>query len=169
MKRIGLLSDTHSYLDRTIFDHFADCHEIWHAGDVGNVSILEELQAFKPLRGVYGNIDGQDIRTEFPLELRFDCAGLDVYMRHIGGYPGRYQAHVKRIMQEDPPKLYVCGHSHILKVMYDKAHACLHMNPGACGHHGFHIMRTILKFDIAESKPTNAQVIELGHRGKVSS
>ncbi len=169
MKRIGLLSDTHSYLDRTIFDHFADCHEIWHAGDVGDLSIVEELQAFKPLRGVYGNIDGQDIRLEFPRALRFDCAGLDVYMIHIGGYPGRYHAQVKKIMQDDPPKLYVCGHSHILKVMYDKDYACLHMNPGACGHHGFHIMRTILKFDVVEGKPTNAQVIELGHRGQISS
>ena len=165
--RIGLLSDTHSHLDETLFNHFADCDEIWHAGDVGNVKVIEELQSTHSVRGVFGNIDGQDVRSVFPEELRFQCAGLDVYMIHIGGYPGRYHQKVRQIMQIDPPKLYICGHSHILKVMYDRKYACLHMNPGACGHHGFHQMRTVIKFDIEDMKPCHAQVIELGLRGRI--
>ena len=166
--RIGLLSDTHSFLDPNLFNHFADCDEIWHAGDVGHISLIDKLQKTHTVRGVFGNIDGQDVRSIFPEELRFDCDGLDVYMIHIGGYPGRYNAKVRHLMKTAPPKLYICGHSHILKVMYDKKYKCLHMNPGACGHHGYHQIRTVLKFDIEEGVPCRAQVIELGLRGRKS-
>lgn len=166
MKRIGLMSDTHGYLDKTIFEHFADCDEIWHAGDIGGNQVAEKLEEFKIFRGVYGNIDGQDIRSLCPKEQRFECEGLDVYMIHIGGYPGRYDRHVRPIMQENPPGLFISGHSHILKVIYDKKYHCLHMNPGACGQHGFHKIRTVLKFDIEAGRPGNAQIIELGLRGR---
>ncbi|NND07716.1 MAG: metallophosphoesterase family protein [Saprospiraceae bacterium] len=164
--RIGLLSDTHSFLDQNLLSHFADCDEIWHAGDVGHVSLIEELRKTHTVRGVFGNIDGQEVRSIFPEELRFDCQGLDVYMIHVGGYPGRYNAKVRHVMNTAPPKLYICGHSHILKVIYDDKYKCLHMNPGACGHHGFHQIRTVLKFDIEGGKPCRAQVIELGLRGR---
>lgn len=166
MKRIGLMSDTHGYLDESILDHFSDCDEIWHAGDIGGNQVAETLEDFKLFRGVYGNIDGQEIRSLCPKEQRFVCEGLDVYMTHIGGYPGRYERNVRLIMQKHPPGLFISGHSHILKVIYDKKYHCLHMNPGACGQHGFHKIRTVLKFDIEAGRPKNAQVIELGLRGR---
>lgn len=169
MKKIGLLSDTHSFLDDNIFKYFENCDEIWHAGDVGDVSVLEKLEAFKPVVGVYGNIDDRSIRNKLPLNQRFFCEGIDVFMTHIGGYPGRYTKRVKDIIEQNPPYLYICGHSHILKIVPDKKNNVLHMNPGACGHHGFHQMRTIIRFDIADKKIENLDVIELGTRGTLKS
>lgn len=164
MKRIGLLSDTHSYLDPSVLEHFKDCDEIWHGGDVGDASVLDELEAVKPLRGVYGNIDDQTVRDRLPLNLHFEIEGLSVFITHIGGYPGRYTPRVRKILDEDKPGLYICGHSHILKVMMDKKRGCLHMNPGACGRHGFHAVRTLLRFSVAEGRVSDLEVVELGGR-----
>lgn len=166
--RIGLLSDTHSFLDEKIFHHFKDCDEIWHAGDVGDEGVLQKLEDFKPVKAVYGNIDDGNIRHNYPLDYRFDCEGIDVWMTHIGGYPGKYNKRVRAIMQTNPPKLFICGHSHILKVMPDKKNDLLHMNPGACGHHGFHQVRTLLRFSITEQKIHNLEVVELGKRGAIT-
>lgn len=166
MKKIGLLSDSHSYLDPMVFDYFNACDEVWHAGDIGNEDIAAQLEVFKPFRAVYGNIDHGKIKNKYPLNLRFDCEGLDVFMTHIGGYPGRYSQRVRKIFDESPPKLYICGHSHILKIMPDKRLDLLHINPGACGHHGFHIMRTLVRFEIENAKIQNCEVIELGKRGR---
>lgn len=164
MQRIGLLSDTHSYLDPKVFDYFKDCDEIWHAGDVGDESLLNELEAFKPLRGVYGNIDDISVRARLPLNNHFEVEGLSVFITHIGGYPGRYKPRVRKILDEAKPGLYICGHSHILKVMMDKKRGCLHMNPGACGKHGFHQVRTLLRFTVAAGRISDLEVIELGGR-----
>ncbi|MTB52545.1 metallophosphoesterase [Lewinella sp. W8] len=165
--RIGLLSDTHSFLDPTIFDHFADCDEIWHAGDVGDASVLDALEAFKPLRAVYGNIDDTVVRSRLPLNQLFTVEGLRVLITHIGGYPGRYTARVRKLIQEEQPNLYVCGHSHILKVVPDQKNQLLHLNPGACGKHGFHRMRTLLRFSVTQGKIEHLEVIELGLRGAI--
>jgi len=165
--KIGLLSDTHSFLDPKVFEYFADCDEVWHGGDVGDASLLDELEAFKPLRGVYGNIDDTAVRRRLPLNLDFEVEGLRVFITHIGGYPGRYTPRVRKLLDETKPGLYICGHSHILKVMMDKKRHCLHMNPGACGKHGFHRMRTLLRFDVENGRVENLEVIELGLRGKV--
>lgn len=164
---IGLLSDTHSFLDERVFEYFKDCDEIWHAGDFGTMDIIDRLRAFKPLRGVYGNIDNHKIQAEMPLDLRFECAGLQVFMTHIGGYPGRYNPRVKKILQDDPPQggLFISGHSHILKVMPDRALDFLHINPGACGNEGWHQVKTLVRFKVEESKIQDLQVIELGKRG----
>ena len=167
MKRIGLLSDTHSYLDPHIFKHFEECDEVWHAGDVGDHVVANQLEDFKPLRMVYGNIDHGPIRNNYPLDLRFDCEGLDVWITHIGGYPGRYNKRVTKIFKENPPGLFICGHSHILKVMNDKQYNFLHMNPGACGRYGIHTMRTLLRFSVGNGKVSKLEVIELGRRGKI--
>ena len=161
MIKIGLLSDTHGYLDEAIFKHFEECDEIWHAGDFGGVAIADTLAAFKPLRGVYGNIDGQDIRADFPEHLRFNCESVDVWMTHIGGYPGRYSPHIRTDLQRNPPKLFICGHSHILKVMYDQKLQCLHLNPGAAGKQGWHKVRTLLRFSIDDNRIENLEVVEL--------
>ena len=165
--KIGLLSDTHSYLDPAVLEHFADCDEIWHAGDVGEATVLDTLEAQKPVRGVYGNIDDTTIRRRLPEDLRFTVNGLSVFMTHIGGYPGRYTARVRAILQAERPDLYICGHSHILKVVRDKHIGTLHMNPGACGRHGFHRMRTVLRFSITDGKVNDLEVIELGLRGAI--
>lgn len=163
MKRIGLLSDTHSFLDRRIFEHFADCDEIWHAGDFGNMQVIDELNAFKPLRGVYGNIDARDIQAIMPLDLRFDCEGLPVFMTHIGGYPGKYAPRVRKILQDSPPVggLFISGHSHILKVMPDPHGGFLHINPGACGNEGWHKVKTLVRFSLDNGKIQELQVIEM--------
>ena len=165
--RIGLLSDTHSFLDERIFEHFAECDEVWHAGDFGSLELLERLRAFKPLRGVYGNIDGADIRLEVPLDVRFECAGLSVLMTHIGGYPGRYEPRVRQLLQHDPPVggLFISGHSHILKVMPDRKLDFLHINPGACGNYGWHKVKTLVRFTVEAGRISELQVIELGSRG----
>ncbi|MEM6378713.1 MAG: metallophosphoesterase family protein [Bacteroidota bacterium] len=166
-KKIGLLSDTHGYLDPKVFHYFEDCDEIWHAGDIGTLELLEELEAFKTTRAVYGNIDGAEIRAAVPENLIWDCEGLIVFMTHIGGYPGRYNARVREILDRDKPGLYICGHSHILKVMPDKSRALLHINPGAAGKHGFHKVKTLTRFKIADGKIEALEVIELGKRGQL--
>lgn len=164
MTRIGLISDTHNFLDDNVFKHFEQCDEIWHAGDFGTSAISDKLKAFRPLRGVYGNIDGQDIRSEFPEKLRFTCEGVNVFMMHIGGYPGRYTLPAKTELFGDPPQLFISGHSHILKVIYDDKIKCLHMNPGAAGNHGWHKVRTIIRFVIDGKDMKQCEVIELGNR-----
>jgi hypothetical protein len=166
MKRIGLLSDNHSYLDDNILGYFESCDEIWHAGDIGSSEVTDRLAALKPLRAVYGNIDGAELRRQFPLDQRFTCEGLEVWITHIGGYPGRYQPRVRAGLQQDPPGLFICGHSHILKVMPDPKFNLLHINPGACGHHGFHHMRTLVRFSVAGGKVSDLEVVELGRRGR---
>lgn len=163
MKKIGLLSDTHSFLDEAVFKYFDACDEIWHAGDFGP-GVAEPLAAFKPLRGVYGNIDGKDIRQEYPEHLRFMCEQVDVWMTHIGGYPGKYTPQVKPEIYTNPPKLFITGHSHILKVLFDPKIQCLHINPGAAGKSGWHKVRTLVRFDVSEEKILNLEVIELGKR-----
>lgn len=164
--RIGLLSDTHGTLDAAIFEHFSECDEVWHAGDLGSVEVLDHLKQFKPTRAVYGNVDGAELRAELPLDLSWDCAGLSVFMTHIGGYPGRYDPRVKKELAKLRPGLFICGHSHILKVMRDPALGLLHMNPGACGHYGWHIVRTLLRFSVESGKISNVEAIELGPRGR---
>jgi uncharacterized protein len=164
MKRIGLLSDTHNFLDENIFRHFEQCDEIWHAGDFGDAGLAGRLSDFKPLRGVYGNIDGYDIRSAYPEKLRWVTEEVEVFMTHIGGYPPRYNPTVKKELAAAPPKLFICGHSHILKIMYDPAIQCLHMNPGAAGNHGWHKVRTLIRFTIDGKDMKDCEVIELGKR-----
>jgi len=164
MTRIGLISDTHSYLDQAVFKHFADRDEIWHAGDFGTLELADQLAAFKPLKGVYGNIDDKDVRLVYPEHLRFKCEEVDVWMTHIGGYPDRYSANVKPEIYTNPPQLFITGHSHILKVIFDKKINCLHLNPGAAGKQGWHKVRTLMKFDIDGNKIENLNVIELSGR-----
>ena len=167
MTRIGLISDTHNYLDEAVFKHFEQCDEIWHAGDFGTADIADKLKAFKPLKGVYGNIDGQDIRLEFPEKLRFTCEEVNVFMMHIGGYPGRYTPAARTELYAHPPKLFISGHSHILKVIFDDKLNCLHMNPGAAGIQGWHKVRTLIRFVIDGQDMKQCEVIELGQRGAV--
>jgi putative phosphoesterase len=164
MTKIGLLSDTHSFLDEAVFTHFAACDEIWHVGDFGDPDVADRLAAFKPLRGVYGNIDGQEIRLQFPEDLRFRCEEVDVFMTHIGGYPGKYAARIKGELMKNPPKLFITGHSHILKVIFDPKIHCLHLNPGAAGKQGWHKVRTLMRFEINQDKIENLEVIELKDR-----
>jgi putative phosphoesterase len=161
MIRIGLISDTHGYLDDAVFKHFENVDEIWHAGDFGTIELADQLAAFKPLRGVYGNIDGKEIRLQYPEDLRFTCEKVDVWMTHIGGYPDKYSPRVKNIIYTKPPQLFICGHSHILKVMYDKKINCLHLNPGAAGKQGWHRTQTLMRFSISEEKIHTLEVIEL--------
>ena len=161
MKRIGLITDTHGLLDERVYKYFQNVDEIWHAGDWGSMEVVEKLQAFKPVRGVYGNIDGQEIRTIFPKHLRFMCEDVEVWLTHIGGYPGKYDANVKPDIFNNPPKLFVCGHSHILKVKYDKMLDLLHLNSGAAGKYGFHQVQTIIRFEIDGRNIQNLEVIEL--------
>lgn len=164
MKKIGLLSDTHSYLDEAVFKYFEECDEVWHAGDFGSIDVVRKLQAFKPFRGVYGNIDTKDIQQVCPEHLRFECEGVDVWMTHIGGYPGRYTSQVRAELQRNPPKLFICGHSHILKVQFDEKLQLLHLNPGAAGYHGWHKVRTLMRFDLVAGKIENLEIIELKRR-----
>ena len=163
--KIGLLSDTHDYVDDQILRHLAGRDEIWHAGDFGTAKVAERLSEVAPLRGVYGNIDGQDIRVLYPKVLRFDANGLDVLMTHIGGYPGNYHPDIRQEIKTNPPGLFITGHSHILKVMPDKSlNNLLHLNPGAAGRHGFHQVRTMMRFSIEDGQVRDLQVIELGKR-----
>ena len=168
MKKIGLLSDTHGFLDDKVFEHFKDCDEVWHAGAIGTVEVADRLAAFKPLRAVYGNIDGDKLRVMFKQHERWMCEGVDVWMTHIGGYPGKYAREVKPEIFMHPPKLFISGHSHILKVMYDKKLGTLHINPGAEGKYGFHNVRTLVRFEIDGTDIRNLEVIEIGlHRQKI--
>lgn len=162
MTRIGLLSDTHSYMDAGILKHLEQVDEIWHAGDVGTMEVIDQLAGLgKPLRGVYGNIDGQDIRKVFPETIRFYCQGVEVLMTHIGGYPGKYHPNIRPELLRRSPKLFICGHSHILKVMFDQKLQCLHLNPGAAGKSGWHQVRTLLRFSIDENEIKDLEVVEM--------
>ena len=169
MTRIGLISDTHGFLDENIFEHFKNCDEVWHAGDFGNMELIKKLAAFKPLRGVFGNIDDNSIQAKFPEDLFFTCEGVNVFMRHIGGYPGKYAPTVKDKIINNKSALFISGHSHILKVMYDEKLHCLHMNAGAAGKHGWHKTRTIIRFDIDGKDMKNFEVIELGERASLNT
>jgi len=160
MTRILLLSDTHSYIDDTILKHVKNADEVWHAGDIGDLKVTDTIKEMKPLRAVYGNIDNTEARMEFPEINRFMCEGVAVFVTHIGGYPGKYNPKIRPLLQVNPPKLFICGHSHILKVMPDKKLNLLHMNPGAIGKHGFHKARTMLRFTIDNTKIANLEVIE---------
>jgi len=164
MKNILLLSDTHSHLDERILEYAQQVDEIWHCGDFGNMEIVEQLEKIKPLRGVYGNIDNHTIRASFPEVLRFTCENVEVLMIHIGGYPGKYSPLAKTEIQKQAPKLFISGHSHILKAMYDQKNSLLHLNPGACGRSGWHKMRTMMRFQINGDQIENLEVIELGTR-----
>ncbi|MEI9933407.1 MAG: metallophosphoesterase family protein [Ferruginibacter sp.] len=161
MKKIGLLSDTHNYLDEILFEHFASCDEIWHAGDFGTVEIAHKLSAFKPLKGVYGNIDGYDIRSIYPEQIIFNCEDVKVMIRHIGGYPPKYNLETKKELAIYQPKLFISGHSHILKIMFDDKLQCLHINPGAAGKYGWHKIRTAVRFSIDTNNIKDCEVIEL--------
>lgn len=165
MKKILLLSDTHGYLDEGILNHASQADEIWHAGDIGNIETADRLSAVKKLRAVYGNIDDVKIRTAFPLHNRFVVENLHVMITHIGGYPGKYNPAIRTELQRNPPQLFVCGHSHILRVMRDPKLNLLHINPGAAGIYGFHKVRTMVRFHIANGKIENLEAIELGLRG----
>ena len=160
MKRILLLSDTHGYIDEDILKYVRTVDEVWHAGDIGDLSVTDAIEKLKPLKAVYGNIDGAKVRSHFPEHQRFLCEKVDVWITHIGGYPNRYDRRVRDAIQANPPKLFICGHSHILKVMNDKKLHLLHMNPGAIGKNGFHKARTMLRFEINAEKIQNLEVIE---------
>ena len=160
MKKILLLSDTHSYIDDRILEYAQQADEIWHAGDIGDISVTDKLAEIKRLRAVYGNIDDNKARAEFPLNNRFTLEGVDVWITHIGGYPGKYNPAIRKEITENPPKLFICGHSHILKVMPDKQLGLIHMNPGAVGKHGFQKVRTMLRFELNKGKIENLEVIE---------
>jgi uncharacterized protein len=162
MIRIGLISDTHGYLDPKVEKYFKECDEIWHIGDVGNIDLIKQLTKIKPVRGVYGNIDGQDIRKLFPKHLKFKCEDVNVWVTHIGGYPNRYSKEVKDRIKIATPDLFISGHSHILKVMYDKKLELLHINPGAAGKSGFHKVKTLVRFTIDKKVIKDLEVIELG-------
>jgi len=165
MIKILLLSDTHSHIDDTIMKYVLQADEVWHAGDIGDLSVTDTIKAHKPLRAVYGNIDGGEARLEFPLNNRFFCEGVEVWITHIGGYPGKYSPAVREELRQNPPKLFICGHSHILKVQFDNKLNLLHMNPGAAGISGFHQVRTMLRFEIDGDKIQNLEAIEIGKRG----
>ena len=173
MKRIGLLSDTHNDLDQNISKHFKDCDEIWHAGDFGNIQIAQKLIEARSqnnpvvLRGVYGNIDGNDIRSKYPEQLIFYCEEVKVLIKHIGGHPKKYAPGVKNTIVKEKIKLFISGHSHILKIIFDDQLDCLHMNPGAAGNQGWHLVRTIIRFTIDGKNIKDCEVIELGRRGQV--
>lgn len=160
MRKILLLSDTHSYIDSDILKYVKQADEVWHAGDIGNMEVTDAIKSLKPLRAVYGNIDDAKARVEFPEHDRFKCEGIDVWMTHIGGYPNKYDKRVKDELLKNPPKLFICGHSHILKVISDKKLNLLHMNPGAVGKHGLHKVRTMLRFTIDNEMIDNLEVIE---------
>lgn len=164
MTKILLLSDTHGYVDDRILKYCNEAEEVWHAGDIGTTAVSDAIQKIKPLKAVYGNIDGAEIRKEFPLNNRFMCEEVDVWITHIGGYPGRYSPAVKEEIKANPPRLFISGHSHILKVMNDKNLGLLHMNPGAAGKQGFHQVRTMLRFVIEGKEIKDLEVIELGKK-----
>ncbi|QGY45539.1 YfcE family phosphodiesterase [Maribellus comscasis] len=161
MKRIGLLSDTHGFIHPRLFAFFENVDEIWHAGDFGNIEIADRLADFKPLKGVYGNIDGQDIRVVYPLHQRFKCEDVNIWMTHIGGYPGRYEKYVMPEIFRHPPDLFISGHSHILKVIFDKKLNFLHMNPGAAGLKGFHKVLTALRFVVDGKNMRDLEIWEM--------
>lgn len=160
MKKILLLSDTHSCIDESILKYVKQADEVWHAGDIGNLHVTDEIKKLKPLRAVYGNIDDAEARLEFPEEQVFICEGMKVYMIHIGGYPGKYRTQVKNQLLKEKPGLYICGHSHILKIQYDPQYSVLHLNPGAAGISGFHQVRTMLCFVLDQGNIKDMELIE---------
>ena len=164
MKKIGLLSDTHGFLDPKIFHYFEEVDEIWHAGDIGDYSVIEELKNFKPLRAVYGNSDDISMRSEFKEVLRFNLEGVNILMTHIGGKPTNYSKIAAQELSKETPNLFICGHSHILLVKMDPKYNMLFMNPGACGNKGFHKVKTILRFELEKGKILHLEAIELGNR-----
>jgi len=164
VKKILLLSDTHGHIDDRIINYVNQADEVWHAGDIGDLKVTDAIQKLKPLRAVYGNIDDHQARLEFPLNNRFICEGMDVWITHIGGYPGKYNVAIREEIKQNPPQLFICGHSHILKVQFDKTLNCLHLNPGAAGISGFHQIRTMLRFEIDNGKIQQLEIIELGKR-----
>jgi len=168
MIKIGLISDTHNYLDPQVLDFFEECDEIWHAGDFGTLKIATELEKIAPVLGVYGNIDGKDIRDQYPLHQRFERDGIDIWMTHIGGIPGRYCIPIREEIENNTPDVFICGHSHILKVARDQSlDKMLYINPGAAGKQGFQEYRTIIRFEINDGKIQNLEVINLGKQGVV--
>ena len=169
MKKILLLSDTHGLLDQKIIKYIDGVDEVWHAGDIGSTAVADGISSLKTLKGVYGNIDSPELRKQFPENQIFICEGVKVLMTHIGGYPGRYSAKLKKLILEKKPQLYICGHSHILKVVQDRKNNLLHMNPGACGVHGFHQIRTLLRFELNQGKIEKLEAIELGQRGSINA
>lgn len=164
--KILLLSDTHGYIDDKILSYAENADEVWHAGDIGDFEVTDNIQKKSKLRAVYGNIDGHDIRSAFPLHQKFEIQRIKIWITHIGGYPKRYSPAVKQDIYNNPPDVFICGHSHILKVMQDKTLKLLHMNPGAVGIHGFHQKRTMLRFEINNGKLQNLEVVDFGNRGK---
>ena len=164
MTRILLLSDTHSHIDDAIIKYVNQADEVWHAGDIGDLNVTDQIKKLKPLRGVFGNIDDDKARLDFPLHNRFFCENVDVWITHIGGYPGKYNPKIVEELTKNPPKLFICGHSHILKVIFDKKNNFLHMNPGAAGISGFHTISTMLRFVIDNDKIKDLEIIELGKR-----
>jgi len=164
MTKILLLSDTHSYIDEAILKYVKQADEVWHAGDIGDLKVTDAIKALKPLRAVYGNIDDAKARTEFPENNRFTCEEVEVWMTHIGGYPPKYNMRTRDLIKVNPPRIFICGHSHILKVIPDKRYNLIHMNPGAVGKHGFHKVRTMLRFTIDGKKIENLEVIEFPKR-----
>ncbi len=167
--KIGLLSDTHGYLDPAVYKYFNDCDEIWHAGDIGN-QVIDELQQFKPLKAVFGNVDELTLQRKLPEDLRFQCEGITVWMTHIGGAPPKYNSRITKLLREKTPDIFVCGHSHILRIMKDPNYKnMLYMNPGAAGNHGLHHMKTIIRFDVIGKAVKNIEVIELGKRGQIKN
>jgi len=164
MTKIGLLSDTHACLDPRIFDHFSGCDEVWHAGDIGSIAIVDRLKSFKPLRAVYGNVDGYDVRLVCPHVLRFRCEQINVLLTHIGGYPNHFSPEAKMLLHEEIPDMFVCGHSHILKIQYDNSLQMLCVNPGAAGKQGIHTVQTLLRFAIDGKTIQDMEIIELGRK-----
>lgn len=160
-QKILLLSDTHGFIDEKVLSYCKNTDEVWHAGDIGNLEVIDKIKQMTRIRAVYGNIDDKDIRSEFPLDNRFTVEGVNVWMTHIGGYPYRYHPRVRESLTLNPPKLFISGHSHILKVQYDKKLQLLHMNPGAAGKHGLHKVRTMLRFEIQHSDIKNLEIIEM--------
>ncbi|WP_166385714.1 metallophosphoesterase family protein [Polaribacter sp. 11A2H] len=165
MKKILLLSDTHSFIDAQILKFVKQADEVWHAGDIGNLEVTDTIKKLKPLRAVFGNIDGADARSEFPLDTKFEVENVTVWITHIGGYPNRYDLRIREEIKVNPPKIFISGHSHILKVQYDKKLNLLHLNPGAAGNHGFHKVRTMLRFTLENGEVKDMEIIELAKRG----
>jgi len=161
MTKIGVISDTHGFLSPKVLDFFKNCDEIWHAGDIGSIKIFDDLENLKPLRAVYGNIDGTEIRTVCPKHNRFKCEDLNVWITHIGGYPGKYDYTIRAEIYKNPPNIFVCGHSHILKVINDPKINCLHINPGAAGNSGFHKVKTAIRFEIDKKDIKNMEILEM--------
>lgn len=167
--KIGLLSDTHSHLDTKVFEYFKECDEIWHGGDIGDAVIVNELEKFKPLRAVYGNIDDQAMQVRFTEDLWFSCEGITIWMTHIGGAPPNYNPRIKKMLKDRIPDIFICGHSHILRIKKDPTYKnMLYLNPGAAGNHGFHLIKTLVRFEVIGKEIKNMEVIELGKRGAIS-